>query len=253
MRLTSLLRSSVLLTLIVVAGACAPESPDESDEDMDANDSALREGVIADGEHPEVGLLVTEKGYCTATLIGRRTVLTAAHCFGFSSGFAPMSQPAFGYFSLTLKSGKSATVPYHRYRADANVLQVGFDIGVAQLDTPIAEAGATPATIAEEWPDNDETLTTYGYGRFDKGCKKSDAGPKHKRKAEIELPDGFWKRVTCPGDSGGPYFLTGTNEIVATVKGDGLGVEWVADAVKHRDWILRQLEASERGELEIED
>lgn len=253
MRLTSLLPLSVLFVSIACSAGCAPESPEESDEDMDVTDSALREGVIADGEHPEVGLITTEKGYCTATLIGRRTVLTAAHCFGFSSGFAPMSQPAFGTFSLTLKNNKSLSVPYHRYRADANVLQVGFDIGVAQLDAPIPEEGATPATIAEEWPDNDETLTTYGYGRFDKGCKKSDAGPKHKRKAVIDLPDGFWKRVTCPGDSGGPYFWTGTNEIVATVKGDGLGVEWVADAVKHRDWILRQLEASERGELQIDD
>ncbi len=244
------LLGSTLLAL-TIGGAlaltgCATEAPDQTSDELRQNSS------IADGEHPEVGMITTPKGYCTATLIGARTVVTAAHCFGFGSAIAADSAPAFGNFTIRLKNGKSLVVPYHRYRADATVLQIGFDMGVAQLDAPVPADGATPATIAEVWPDSGETLTVYGYGRYGKKCEFSDKGAKHKRKDVIELPEGFDTRVTCPGDSGGPYFATGTSEIVALVKGDGLGVEWVADAVKHRQWILDRQSESEQGKLQLD-
>lgn len=212
----------------------------------------LRQSSLADGEHPEVGILTTSKGYCTGTLIGPRTVLTAAHCFGFSSGAVDPAAPGEGYFSLRTRTGHSLSVPYHRWRADANVLQIGFDMGIAELDAPVADADATPATIAQAWPEDGDTLTVYGFGRYGDKCTQKDAGAKHKRKDVITLPDGFDRRVTCPGDSGGPYFHTGSSEIVALVKGDGLGVEWVADAVKHRAWILARLDESESGLLPLD-
>jgi hypothetical protein len=243
------------VSFALAAAGCAPgggaEEPAEP-ETATQDESDLRDGSVADGEHPEVGILRFDGGYCTATLIGKRTVLTAAHCFDFGSGIADLSQPALGSFVFATKKGAGRSIGFHRYRADARIWQIGFDIGVAQLDEAVAEDEATPAVIAENWPENGDTLTVYGYGRHGSSCKESDEGPKHKRKDEIVVPDGFFRRVSCPGDSGGPYFWTGSNEIVALVKGDGLGVEWIANAVKHREWILEQQEASERGELELE-
>lgn len=241
------------LVLAALAGmaftGCLGAEEESAPTVASSDENDLRDGVIADGEHPEVGFLTFGDGYCTATLIGARTVLTAAHCFDFGSGIHAATAPEPGRFVFRTKQGKSRSIAYRRYRADARVWEVGFDIGVAQLDETVTAEEATPAVVSEAWPEDGDTLTVYGYGRHGESCSGRDEGGKHKRKDEVVLPEGFGKRITCPGDSGGPYFWTGSNEIVALVKGDGLGVEWVANAVKHRAWILEHRDAAERGEL----
>ena len=245
-------RAAALAPLLLLASSlplagCAADVASTGDT---SQDQALRTYVDANTEHPEVGILRTSAGYCTGTLIGPRTVLSAAHCFKFGSAVAADDAPALGTFTL-FAGGKNIRYEFHRERVDANVLEVKFDLSVTQLDVAVSPATATPATIADAWPD-DGTLTVYGYGRYGQGCASQNTDMT-KRKTNVPPSFPFVKATTCPGDSGGPYFKTGTSEIVATVKGDGLGLEWVADAVRYRDWILKQRDASERGALAIDD
>jgi V8-like Glu-specific endopeptidase len=240
-RATALLLSAIALT------GCSADVAATGDT---SQDQALRSYEDANTEHPEVGVLRTSAGYCTGTLIGPRTVLSAAHCFAFGSAIAADDAPALGTFTI-FAGGKSIRYTFHRERADANVLEVKFDLSITQLDAAVSPETATPATIAERWPDGG-TLTVYGYGRYGQGCTSKNTDMT-KRKTDVPPSFPFVKATTCPGDSGGPYFVTGTSEIVATVKGDGLGLEWVADAVRFRDWILKNRDDSERGALGTAD
>jgi hypothetical protein len=233
-----------LASLASLASGCA--APADAENEAWSQSEELRRYEDASSERPEVGILRMDGKYCTATLIGTRTVLTAAHCVGFAATIAAPSAPPLGTFTIETATHR-ITYGFHSYRADAKMIDLSFDSAVVQLDVAVSPATATPATIAAAWP-SAERLTVYGYGRHGASCESTDA-QLTKRKTTVPTSFPLVKATTCPGDSGGPYFRGASNEIVATVKGDFAGLEWVFDAVKHRDWILARRAESERGML----
>ena len=251
-RLTSL----ATLLLVACAGAEDSSSPSESA-------SAIVGDALADGEMPAVVRvqLTYADGIstCTGTLIASRTVLTARHCV------ENLRDPESGACTIHVfvdRAGRSTndaqTERYAAVRCDvlarSGVLASDTDLATVRLDQPIV--GIRPAALATEKSPRGH-YTAYGYGSFGAPprlgtpCEHHSDG--HKRKASYDGALGFrFGQVTCPGDSGGPHFITGTS-VVAGITSSGYAIvaayEVNAGVAVHRAWIDGQIQAYQAREI----
>jgi hypothetical protein len=188
-----------------VEGVVSIKETDQTGE----RQAAITDGTLDSG-HLSVGMLIAkgstscsasplQGAVCTITLVGQRTLLTAAHCihpgevhivcFDNQTTYKPKSLvPHSGWNSTTLEN----------------------DIAVVLLDTP---PPITPSIIARTPPTTGQTITLVGFGTTDEVLK--DAGSK--RIATNAIKDLWATRFsyagtgggvgnTCHGDSGGPAF-----------------------------------------------
>ena len=181
--------------------------PDDGDLDL-WPEIASRSGGITHGSpysgHPSVGYLMVPKGVqlglCTGTLVGARTVLTAAHCI------PPGETVTFvmhGY--LHLLSQKTIQHPSWNTHTLAN------DIGLVILEK--APTGVTPSVVSKVAPFNGQKIMLIGYGITSSSSQNSGV----KRMAYNYIQKVYSTRFsfsgsgggvgnTCQGDSGGPAF-----------------------------------------------
>ncbi len=222
-----------LVCVGVCMGACGPDHEPIRTARLQ---EAITGGVPYAG-HPSVGYLrIGISQLCTATLVGQRTVITAAHCI----------QPDKEHIFYLGSDGYSPEeiVVHPQWNPDPQSL--ANDIAVLRLDHA---PGIAPSVISRTAPSVGMLVTLIGYGVTAEGLKDADV----KRIATNTIHEVFEKRFniagtgggtgnTCHGDSGGPAFAEVEGQEVqvgVTSAGMGecgtLGYETRVDA--YLDWL----------------
>ncbi len=197
----------------------------------------ITDGQIDNG-HPSVGEVAwSNSAGCTGTLVGRRTVVTAAHCI--KSG--PM------YFRVGGASHAASRAVRHPQYHDGNL---NNDIAVLVLRNDVQNVQPTP--IATGAPQMGQTIILVGFGRtsgssYDYGTKRMGTNKISKLTPTTFYYHGTGNGVagTCNGDSGGPAFVMKSGkELLAGVTSWGdkycqqFGVDTRVDS--YRQWIVQQ-------------
>lgn len=196
---------ALLCAACIAASACGPEG------DVEATRGAYP--IVngrAEAGYPSVGRMSNASGQlCTVSMIGHRTVLTAAHCVeGTTNPTVTLGDSTFAV----------ATVHRHPQYTDQCVDSICYnDIAVLRLsETP----NITPIPISSAAPTFKDSITLVGYGSSGiddtTGLARTDYA-KRSVTAVFAWTSGdgsmtFWSAsrggIVCHGDSGGPSFAS---------------------------------------------
>lgn len=205
--------SLIVLGLVLFISSCSKkesENPPPS-----ANDPGVLNGTpISSQEFPSVGLVKGPNFLCSGTLIASDIVLTANHCTQDESGNLVSLKFTLAAQYSTAASWTTVS-SIQRYSTQ--------DVAILKLATPligveVSEITLSPAT--QSFLNRNVEIVGYGDSKTSSGTVKEDSGAGIKRKgtsllfrlddnqATLVSKPSTTNQVVCPGDSGGPMFIS---------------------------------------------
>jgi V8-like Glu-specific endopeptidase len=211
-----------LLSLVAALGCGFEDSLDG--DDIGTSEEAIIGGSDVNGED-HVVFLTTNVGACTGTLVGRRLVLTAAHCVVGSSGGRINFGDSTASFDEFPDVPVQRSLPHRRYQED---VVTRYDIAMIRLaeDAPaeVTPIGMRFAPLTDE--DLGRSVRVIGFGVTD-GVSQTGAGTKRQVTLTIDTLGGDHiglgndTKNICQGDSGGPTVLQSNGNQVLAVSSFG--------------------------------
>lgn len=165
---------------------------------------------VSRAEFPEMVRIRQGNATCSATIVGPRAILTAAHCSTADGEIVPVSESQdviFDHAAMPANNFRARCTLAPKYRAEDHDVALCYSESV--LPAPYAE-------IVNAQPQVGEVVTLAGFG-----CTRSDGsgGNNGRLKAgEVAVsavaagrPHAYWfvtrgQSALCFGDSGGPAF-----------------------------------------------
>ncbi|MBK8254707.1 MAG: serine protease [Polyangiaceae bacterium] len=204
----SLALAVLSIAVMRLATGCAATGSGQDD----LLDDGVRDNPIVNGQetadYPATGvLLIQGQPFCTGTIVGTRSVLTAAHCIDQMDP----SQVSFGIGAAADQLEAELKVVSGVQHPNWDSQSLTNDVAVLTLgeDSPIPAIPLNPA-MDDSWIGRKVTLV--GYGVTD-GTQQTGAGVKRMVDVTIDKLEPTTLHYTtqngqtaCNGDSGGPAF-----------------------------------------------
>jgi hypothetical protein len=204
-----------------------------------------------DHGHPSAGSLDIQSpqggGLCTGTLVGKRTVLTAAHCLKGGTGFT---------FNVGGQSYAVASAVHHPSfqwpggNAKWYSEYSSYDVAVLRLAS--APSNVAPTPVLDVLPAEGTYITLVGFGITRGGLQ--DSGVKRVGLSKLsQAHAGYYEYGVveqglsnmCNGDSGGPSFVTINGSEAQVGIHSAMDHECIVSGSdtridQHLDWIKQQ-------------
>lgn len=193
--------------------ACGPELLERAP--VAERTDAIVGGMLAPQDTNVFQLIMTEQngqmGICTATLIGSRTLLTAAHCIDGARSVLAHNAPSDTQIQFGLNTYRALQWRAHP-NWNPNSPTLRSDIGIVLLERAVTNAMPKPWNIASFAGNTGRPIRAVGYGNTmpgsGSGTRRQVALTVRQISQElIYMGDGVSKGI-CQGDSGGPTFFT---------------------------------------------
>jgi hypothetical protein len=203
--------------------------------------------------HPSVGMLkIGSDGFCTATLVGARTLISAGHCVvdegERTTNSLDRTRYTFEMDGVSVPVVSAKAHPSYDPEAEYNAA----DISILRLAyAPPGERSAVSLVP----PEVGEEITLVGFGVT--GEYSDDAAVKRigtNRIQWVKPQELGWKTEeasgSCYGDSGGPVFaVSNDQEVVVAVVSRGTGPCGYDDVDTRVDTFIDWLRAESEGDL----
>ena len=187
----------VVLTYLLMAGTVYGGifKKKEKDSPMPDEQTLIGGEIAKPGDYPEVVYILSEGSRCTATIVGPRTILTAAHCVRDSGSIEDVA--TFVHDQEVFQ----ATCSHHPQYTDS----YSYDFALCKTNS---EMKVKYASIDTQAPAIGDHVTLMGYGCTNPRDQDGEGGGNGGNDGKLRYGDAKVTLLPGNGVGGGQYFYT---------------------------------------------